>query len=130
MLSADASGRLVPWHQKPAAHVFLGDGGGERDAFLSATLGFGKNAKKNMAKSRGSPLGAKETVAKAGLVSWNTTAAASAAGLGACLYLYGFHLTHGCGMLRRSIVSAVRTYVHREPRNLDVGSGFCPLVLP
>lgn len=28
----------------------------------------------------------------AGLVSWNTTAAASAAGLGAYLYLYGFHL--------------------------------------
>ena len=36
------------------------------------------------------------SVAQAGLVSWNTTAAGSAAGLGACLYLYGFHVNFGC----------------------------------
>lgn len=33
------------------------------------------------------------------MVSWNTTVAGSAAGLGACLYLYGFHLILGAVLL-------------------------------
>ncbi|CAE7309087.1 AMT1-4 [Symbiodinium natans] len=43
----------------------------------------------------------------AALVSWNTTLAASAAGLGACLYLYGFHLNLDVGFLCNGVLSGM-----------------------
>lgn len=55
----------------------------------------------------GSVLSADPSGRLAGLVSWNTTAAGSAAGLGACLYLYGFHLNLDVGFLCNGVLSGL-----------------------
>ena len=55
----------------------------------------------------GSTISADPTGRLASLVSWNTTAAASAAGLGACLYLYGFHLNLDVGFLCNGVLSGL-----------------------
>eukprot|EP00931_Biecheleriopsis_adriatica_P050564 TRINITY_DN29282_c0_g1_i1.p1 TRINITY_DN29282_c0_g1~~TRINITY_DN29282_c0_g1_i1.p1 ORF type:complete len:981 (+),score=191.95 TRINITY_DN29282_c0_g1_i1:254-2944(+) len=43
----------------------------------------------------------------AGLVAWNTTMAASAGGLGACIYLYGFHHNLDAGFLCNGVLSGL-----------------------
>lgn len=55
----------------------------------------------------GSVLSLDPTGQLAGMVSWNTTVAGSAAGLGACLYLYGFHLNLDVGFLCNGVLSGL-----------------------
>lgn len=43
----------------------------------------------------------------AAMVAWNTTLAAAAAGVGACLYLYGFHLNLDAGFLCNGVLSGL-----------------------